>query len=222
MIELFHPGDIVDAMIVKKSNFFGVVTAVDRKCNKVYVAWNGGSVVQHDPDEISLCPYCTDEIAEKLRAVVGIANPVYENLSSRRAAGKDDAPPDFVGDPKKHGIDEPRGGGFSIMQDLQEDLHKEQKGTAGKSPTASAGMKSRRAMYWCAPERTYRLTKGEQEGGAAVCPKCGATMALEPFTKSEKMWRCPECGFKVPSGKAVTQKVEVEVTIGSFKSRRGK
>lgn len=33
----------------------------------------------------------------------------------------------FVGNPETHGIDTPRGGGFSIMQDLQRDLHKEMK-----------------------------------------------------------------------------------------------
>jgi hypothetical protein len=33
--------------------------------------------------------------------------------------------PEFMGDPEVHGLDEPRAGGFSIMQDLQEDLHDE-------------------------------------------------------------------------------------------------
>jgi len=35
-------------------------------------------------------------------------------------------------------------------------------------------------------------------------------MSTERFTRSEKLYMCPTCGFKIPSGKAVTQ-VEVKV-----------
>jgi ribosomal protein L37AE/L43A len=220
-------------------------------------------------------------------------------------------------------MDEPRGGGFSIMQNLAEDLHQESKDEANKGPrmmsrrsslpvearsthihwgnrdsftgwsfgkgakatyfygafqkggapelhvfvgkdiagvnkhpdrtirvadfvdameeadkfeaqlqgkkVAVEGLRSRRGMYWCAPGRTYRLTQEEQASDAAICPKCGKPMEMESFTKSEKMWRCPKCGFKVPTGKAVTKveievdpdgEVEVEVTSASLKSRR--
>lgn len=75
------------------------------------------------------------------------------------------------------------------------------------------GLRSRRAMYWCAPDRTFRLTQQEQESGSAVCPKCKAEMQVEPFTRSEKLMICPECRFKVPTSKAVT-KVEVKVPEG--------
>ena len=39
---------------------------------------------------------------------------------------QDEAPPEYQGNPKTHGLKEPRGGGFNIMQHLQDDLVKEQ------------------------------------------------------------------------------------------------
>jgi DNA-directed RNA polymerase subunit RPC12/RpoP len=127
--------------------------------------------------------------------------------------------PQFVGDPKTHGIDKPRGGGFSIMQDLQKDLHKEMKKESEAGPKTAADsqpeLKSRRAMYWGAPDRVYRLTRNEQENGTAVCPKCKKDMALEPFTKSEKLYNCPSCGFKVPSSKTTTTRITIDVDKGT-------
>lgn len=78
---------------------------------------------------------------------------------------------------------------------------------------ASDGLRSRRAMYWCAPDRTFRLTKQEQDQGICTCPKCRIEMNKERFTRSDKLLSCPECGFKVPTSKAVT-KVEVKVPAG--------
>ena len=160
---------------------------------------------------------------------------------AERFAGtpQDDVPPDFVGDPETHGIEDPRGGGFSIMQNLQKSLVKEQKETlaepvenAKNASVRSMSAAVREAMYWCSPGRTYRTTKGEQEGGIATCPKCKAQMEQERFTRSEKMYRCPECGFKIPTGKVTTTKIEIEVepdgevevemTTSSLKSRRGR
>jgi len=173
----------------------------------------------------------------------------------------------FVGDPKTHGIEKPRGGGFSIMQNLQKDLAPEileeskegplispiqgsmksrrgmvaaitenvmtswnddgsiteSKDTTwdpedageweGRSVEASMGMRSRRAMYWMDKGRVYRLTKGEQECGAAKCPKCKGQMNKEPFTKKEKLWNCPDCGFKVPTSATMTQRPKIEIEI---------
>jgi len=140
---------------------------------------------------------------------------IASRVAARFAKQKDDVPPDFQGDPRTHGIDEPRGGGFSIMQNLQKDLVKEEDEDEGeKKDKKAAGVFSaavREAMYWGGRGRTYRLTRHEQNGGDVVCPRCGGCMGQERFTKSEKMYRCPECGFMVPSGKVVTQRVEVEV-----------
>jgi len=245
-------------------------------------------------------------------------------VAERFGAEKTDVPPDFQGDPEVHGIDEPRGGGFSIMQNLQKSLVKEEKKelkkqdrkrtqeeekiNASEKPreakswwqeqahnvidairkehfaVAENGLRSlarmhydddirqisaryskaykelhavrngmseivdairaweqknlrkasmktaaiKEAMYWCGPDRTYRLTKQEQEGNSAVCPRCKGQMEKEPFTRSEKMYRCPGCGFKVPTGKVTTRKIEIEiepngeVEVEVTASRRGR
>jgi predicted RNA-binding Zn-ribbon protein involved in translation (DUF1610 family) len=232
MIEQFSLGDIVYPVTVG-TNFTGVVIEVNPAINKVMVAWGGGSEKQHDPDEIQLHPFVSEEIKEKMACVktarlkaadCGCApegSPWYDEEDgiavsgsrvARRMRGSDELviPPDFQGDPETHGIDEPRGGGFSIMKDLAQDLHKE------SINAAEEPLRSRRAMYWCAPGRTYRLTRGEQNGGDATCPKCGGTMSVEPYQRKEKMFRCPGCGFKVSTGKVVKQKIEIEVdTDGS-------
>jgi predicted RNA-binding Zn-ribbon protein involved in translation (DUF1610 family) len=92
------------------------------------------------------------------------------------------------------------------------------------------GLKSRRAMYWGGPDRVYRLTRTEQENGNAVCPKCKKEMQKEPFTKSDKLYTCQSCGFKVPTSKTTTTRVtidvdkdtgEVDVDVTTAKGRRG-
>ena len=86
----------------------------------------------------------------------------------------------------------------------------------GKTIAASnefGGLKSRRAMYWTAPDRTFRLTRQEQETGQAICPKCQIPMEKEPFTRSDKLLICPQCRFKVPTSKAVNR-VEIKVPAG--------
>ena len=125
----------------------------------------------------------------------------------------DDVPQPYKGDPKTHGLDKPRGGGFSIMQNLQKDLHEEsyEEADEKKPKTGSIRPIIRQAMYWCGPDRTYRLTRSEQNGGDVSCPKCRESMELERFTRKEKLYRCPECGFKVPTGKITTQKIEIEI-----------
>lgn len=146
---------------------------------------------------------------DRRRQYGSIEDKVFKRFSKEE---KEDVPPDFQGNPETHGIEEPRGGGFSIMQNLQKDLKKdeekdEEKSRKGSIVTASV----REAMYWCSPDRTYRLTKQEQEAGSAMCPKCKGDMENERFTRSERMYRCPECGFKIPSGKVTTKKVEIEI-----------
>lgn len=57
MIYRFEPGDIVIPVAVNQSDFIGVVRDVCPKINKVTVQWGGGSLKQHDPDEILLHPH---------------------------------------------------------------------------------------------------------------------------------------------------------------------
>lgn len=56
MIEQFRKGDIVVPTFFANpaSGLRGVVTDINIPCNKVYVAWNGGAVKQHDPEEVML------------------------------------------------------------------------------------------------------------------------------------------------------------------------
>lgn len=53
MMKQYVPGMYVlcTSMVIGDS-LRGIVEAVDEKCQKVYVAWNGGPVKQHGPDEI--------------------------------------------------------------------------------------------------------------------------------------------------------------------------
>jgi len=75
----------------------------------------------------------------------------------------------------------------------------------------NASLKSRRAMYWGGTDRVYRLTKMEQEKGCASCPKCKVDMVTDKFTKKEKLYICPDCGFKVPTGKTTTTRITLDV-----------
>lgn len=328
-LKSFQKGDVVTSVIVAQSSFVGIVRNVCKKTNKVMVAWGGGSLVQHDPEEIQLA-LNQNEI-------------VKSRMASRRsilAKSEDEAEadPQFVGDPKLHGLDKPRGGGFSIMQNLQKDLVKEEDAerkqdtlhpkVAGrkvkyrdyvieksgenfyvKSPSGSrafgetpanvatakkwidqeiaekskkksstlrslrdrkagnppeehqfteednpnpegndrdgdgkkneekpfeaSALKSRRAMYYCGPDRTYRLTQCEQEAGEATCPKCKAPMEKHKFIRGNDILMCGDCGFKVTKNKVVTERPEpavqavpspeavvAEVTTTEFRSRR--
>jgi DNA-directed RNA polymerase subunit RPC12/RpoP len=89
-------------------------------------------------------------------------------------------------------------------------------------------LRSRRAMYWGAPDRVYRLTRTEQENGNAICPKCKKEMNKEPFTKSDKLYTCQSCGFKVPTSKTTTTRITVdvdnegEVDVDVTTARRGR
>jgi ssDNA-binding Zn-finger/Zn-ribbon topoisomerase 1 len=257
-VTVFQVDDVVTSVVAGSVDFIGTVIAVDYKLKKILVNWGDGSSVQHDPDEIQHLPNLLIERMEK-----------EGKMASRRGSMDTNVPSgdQFVGDPKTHGIDSPRGGGFSIMQNLQKDLApealaeskegpkvdviqgslKSRRGMvaaitenvmttwnddgsisecketewdaedagewASRSVEASVGMRSRRAMYWMDKGRVYRLTKGEQECGAANCPKCKSQMNKEPFTKKEKLWNCPECGFKVPTSATMTQRPKIEIEI---------
>ena len=70
MILQYNPGDIVTSTIVANLGFTGVVRAVHPKLNKILVAWGGGSVVQHDPDEIMLHPTAREFAKEPFKASI--------------------------------------------------------------------------------------------------------------------------------------------------------
>ena len=280
MIRSFSPGDIVNSIFVG-GEFIGIVRRVDEKCNKVTVAWSGGSEVQHDPDEIQLSLHQTKEVREKMASMSSrrtaskvddylqkFKDKMGKNTSEQTAMGwiegaklsprdekkikglvkkyiktamgpeQAEANPQFVGDPETHGIDKPRGGGFSIMQNLQKDLRKEEKEIGqqvmvspiqergGKAASCACGghdvcqcppkpkeageMRSRRAIYWGGPERVYRKTRNEQGCNRVFCPKCKEELNKQNFTRSVSLFVCG-CGFKVPSDKMVTERPVIEV-----------
>jgi hypothetical protein len=61
MVDQFEPGTIVVPTFIASpaDGLKGIVESVNKVENKVYVAWNGGPVKQHDPDEIMVAarPY---------------------------------------------------------------------------------------------------------------------------------------------------------------------
>ena len=191
MLKQFRIGDVVYPLFVPlgRDSIRGIVADVVPTENKVYVAWNGGPIKQHDPDEIQV----DDLSARRVASMSAIA----------KADEEDD--PQYVGDPKTHGMEEPRGGGFSIMQNLADDLHEESYEEAEEGPKIAnlAQLRSRRAMYFKEKGRVYKTTRGENTTGLVVCPKCRADMDLQPFTKSTKIYICPECGFKISTDKIV-------------------
>lgn len=66
MVGQYAPGDVVYSTLVPTRAFVGVVKEVQEKLNKVLVAWGGGFVGQHDPDEIM--PYEASHIERSMMA----------------------------------------------------------------------------------------------------------------------------------------------------------
>lgn len=264
MVSQYKVGDPVRSTLVSAPGFYGVVEAVDPKINKVFVAWGGGAVSQHDPDEImpvlanmtrgrriaSMKTAGIDEAVASafVRYLIGDHKIALRELST--LAGKktpdsvepsdynrqfsklyselrkilkgiktasdevqsEDVPhgEQYLGDPDEQGVEEPVGGGFSIMQDLV-DVQREEMLKQYYEGPKTASRRCRKAMYWCGPDRTYRLKRSEQNGGTAVCPKCKGELHLEPFVKGDRMYVCDGCKFKVPTSKVVTKSVQIDV-----------
>lgn len=60
----------------------------------------------------------------------------------------------------------------------------------------------RKALYWSAPGRQYRLTKNESDGGQYLCPKCSDVPLKRTVYKrrndiSERLFGCPTCLFLI-------------------------
>jgi len=195
MTRIFRPGDVVESALTPGLNY-GVVEDVNDKTRKVMVVWNSGIQDQVDQNDIQLVPNIRPEIEDRIRAAL-------LPLNGRRMAGdQEDAiiPPNYISDPDLHGITESRGGGFSIMQNLQEDLHKE---SIEDAKTGSVdGMRSRRAVYHKQRGRVYQRSRVEVENETLRCPRCGEDgMEKESYTKGIYMFRCPSCGWKITTDK---------------------
>jgi len=79
MVHLYKAGDVVMSTIAGDL-MVGIVKDVQPKLNKIMVAWSGGALNQHDPDEIMLHPYVDDTVRERLDMADGTRNA----MASRR------------------------------------------------------------------------------------------------------------------------------------------
>jgi len=91
MVNQYKPGDIVTSSLVRQSDFIGVVRGVDPKINKVWVAWAGGVVCQHDPDEIHFEPHQSETVKSRMAsrrpfaADPGLVSKAKKDAASRLA-----------------------------------------------------------------------------------------------------------------------------------------
>jgi predicted RNA-binding Zn-ribbon protein involved in translation (DUF1610 family) len=250
MLIRFQPGDLVVPITSKEDHFLGVVKEVLPKINKVMVLWNGGSLKQHDPDEIHLENYQNPIVRSRMakaRRVRGKAAAEFSSnfqhegvrtaslsprnivrwlqrninkLTGVRPSDADEVFDRMVEDGDADDTDRDYRAIEDIMEtigdamrDARRDFRSIVKSLDPMSLRSSdySELRSRRAMYWGAPDRVYRLTRTEQENGNAVCPKCKKEMQKEPFTKSDKLYTCQSCGFKVPTSKTTTTRITVDV-----------
>ena len=85
---------------------------------------------------------------------------------------------------------------------------------------------ARRGMYWAGPDRKYRLTVSEQNGGEVICPGCKSPMCKEKYTRKAYLMVCKECGFKVSSNNIVDKAIpcepceEDDIEIVAYKPNR--
>jgi ribosomal protein L37AE/L43A len=52
-------------------------------------------------------------------------------------------------------------------------------------------------MYYGRPPRIFVLTKAESETGRVSCPRCKSRLAVSPYSKTDKLFSCRKCGFKI-------------------------
>jgi len=235
MIDQFSPGDyVLGTWMVIGDSLQGTVTDVNKAENKVYVAWNGGPVKQHDPDELMLSVKQVDldrQMGEAQKRTV-MENPAPEDASGEskpmvtvldntakpgpeirtrrgRMNRKAASPPldKFVGNPELHGLDKPVSGGSNVMEELARALYVESQ----NAKTASHGGR-RMAVYHGGPGRHYRRTRRERDEDVAYCPRCRpelVEMELQPFTRGIGIWICPECGWKISTDKVTDEALQV-------------
>jgi len=86
-INFFKRGDEVAYRGVDLTTFSGVVTFVDKPIRKIHVSWMG-NIKQHDPEELVLFPFGTDQknMAERyLEQTVGEISRRKERMGSDRS-----------------------------------------------------------------------------------------------------------------------------------------
>jgi predicted RNA-binding Zn-ribbon protein involved in translation (DUF1610 family) len=202
-IKAFQEGDIVNLLHHGcDNNFYGVVSEVNPKEHKVYVAWSGGKVAQHEPNELQFHPNFIDACQIYSRYNNCVSNIVTAALENEENTTSADVGPAFMGSPETHGMEEPVRGGFGIMQDLVHDLRKES--ISGEIKVGgSRRSQFKRAVYHRQKGRVYQRSRSEVEYDVIACPKCRTLMDEHNFTRSIKLWMCPDCGWKIPSSNII-------------------
>ena len=145
------------------------------------------------------CPSCGTKVLKQTGYCVKCKKKVKPKEASESVSEDEQ----FVGDPKTHGTEKPRPGGYTIVQNLVKDLSRENKKEIKKGPRTSHRLRSRRGAYHVEKGRTYKKTKYEVDNDVVVCPRCRGEAEKQSFTKSTKLYVCPDCGWKITTDKLV-------------------
>ena len=203
VIDQFAPGDyVLSTFMVIGDSLQGLVTDVNKKENKVYVAWNGGAVKQHDPDELMLSVKHVDiapAMGEAMKQTVednptpGDGTPVataeseaesvtlYDNKAlpgpqfiARRASLKTATNP-----PEEKFVGDKALHGLnepvSGSTGVMRDLAyalKEESVKAVRKASAGEGRRMRTAVYFKERGRVYKRTRRERADEVMNCPRC--------------------------------------------------
>ena len=80
----------------------------------------------------------------------------------------------------------------------------------GPSDSRVAAAFEKKALYWAARDRKYRMNRSEVMGGCPNCPKCGHEAPLKKAIykredgSSERLMGCPECMFLIKDSDIVS------------------
>jgi hypothetical protein len=91
------------------------------------------------------------------------------------------------------------GGPTPLLKDQREEITEEAL-TRVASRVIEAHVK--KALYWDAPDRKYRMNRGELEAGVPTCPRCSGVGLRKVVYKredgrNEKLHCCPDCLFLI-------------------------
>ena len=215
--DTFAVGDVVTPIIVGgKDTFYGVVTDVNAKTNRVIVIWNTGYASQHEPDELLLAMGVDSVLRERLMGLAAARRKTAARRMSGRANEVIATNPSldtFSGNPATHGLETPVSGGSDVMKELQKKLHEESIQNQGKvsklhkrrgsQEKTAESVTMRRAVYHRERGRVYKPTRSERESGTYRCPKCREELEQESFCRGIKLFKCPKCSWKILSDRVV-------------------
>jgi len=96
------------------------------------------------------------------------------------------------------------GGPDPLLKDMREELTDEsliREASVGRIIEAHV----KKALYWDAPDRKYRMSKPEMESGVPSCPRCTGVGLRRVIYKredgrNEKLHCCPDCLFLIRRG----------------------